>query len=616
MLFILPSALPSIAGCSCPVIATGTMDFHGVCEGVAGSFFMTRNFKTALISGASMLAAGCLPAVSQPARAESVRPVVSRVSATVIGTINFAAAAASKSNEDAFAALAHAKPIAARPRLLPNGREARGVMPRLSSLPHVTPNTAVQGRGRLASVSGFTGIYEGANSEATGSELEPPDQGMAVNGGVVGEIVNNTIQFFKSGQALTAPLNNATFFNSGSVAQLSDPHITFDPSVKRWFVDELTYSGPLGYGFFLAVSQTSDPTGAYKVYFIPSASSDLKGCGKSGCLPDYPQVGYDANGFYITADLFGSRKFVGAGVYALAKNDLVSGVAVTPIRFVFPDFVVQPAVPAPGEPFNLNNGGTEFFMSARNIYNGSTTIRVWQIQNTFNIVSDPSSLLAVHKDMKGEAYTGTVPSTQPHIIGPYGKSQHATSSPMLDGGYNAFSANVKMASGRLYAALTTGAADSNGLAVDTIAYFVVSTKGMEPRIVKQGYIVPPTGYSISYPGLAIDRHGNGFIGVSITNPDRKLPGGYPSAAVIPFASASGPGTITVTGQGGATDDGFTGYGSPHSPGQVGRWGDFASASIDAETGIYYTANEMIPDPSVYPRGVFANWGTYITAIQQ
>jgi hypothetical protein len=467
----------------------------------------------------------------------------------------------------------------------------------------------VQGSSRLTGLAGFTGIYEGSNLAATGSELEPPDQGMAVNAGVVGEVVNNTIQFFKSGQPLTAPLNNATFFNAGSVAQLSDPHITFDPSVNRWFVDELTYSGPLGYGFFLAVSQTSDPTGIYKVYFIPSASSDLKGCGKSGCLPDYPQVGYDANGFYITADLFGARKFVGAAVYALPKTNLVSGLDV-------PDFVVQPAVPAPGEPFDLNNGGTEFFMTARNIYNGSTKIRVWQIQNTFNIVSDPSSLVAVHKDLLGEAYTGTVPSTQPDVIGPYGKSQHAASSPMLDGGYNSFSANVKLARGHLYAALTTGATDSNGLPVDTIAYFVVNTKGKEPHIDMQGYIVPPAGYSIAYPGLAIDRHGNGFIGVSITNPNKKLPGGYPSAAVIPFTTASGPGTITVTGQGGATDDGFTGYGNPHSPGAVGRWGDFASAAIDATTGLYYTANEMIPDPAVYPRGVFANWGTFITAIQQ
>ena len=549
-------------------------------------------------------------AVASNASAETLRPVVS-TRATLMGSVNFAALAASKANTTPRTA-----PNTPRLRLLPNGTPVTGSRPDARTLLHVAPNAGVDGGTHISSLTGFTGITEGVNLEATGGELEPPDQGMAVDHGIVGEIVNNTVQFFKSGQPLTAPLNNAVFFNSGDVAQLSDPHITYDPSVQRWFADELTYSGPLGYGFFLAVSATADPTGMWNVYFIPSATSDLKGCGKSGCLPDFPQVGYDANGFYITADLFGPKRFVGAGLYAIPKAYLVTGHNVTATRFILPDFVGQPAVPAPGEPFSLANGGTEFFMTARNIYNGSDKIRVWQLQNTFNIISDPSSLVVVKKDLNAEAYTGTVPSTQPDIIGPYGKSQKATSAPMLDGGYNAFSANVKMARGHLFAALTTGGMDSKGLARDTIAYFEVGVKGKSPRLLNQGYIVPPDGYSISYPGLALDRAGNGFIGVTITNPDKRVAGGYPSTAIIPFTALGGPGAITVTGVGGATDDGFTGYGSPHSPGEVGRWGDFASAAVDAATGIYYTANEFIPDPAVYPRGTFANWGTYVTSIQQ
>jgi hypothetical protein len=569
-------------------------------------------FPLAALMGSLALAAS----FAHPAAAETLKPVISPLRATLLGSVNVAAAALSKSNEAAYAALRAAKPHAPRPRLLPDGREARSVITPAAQLPRLAPNTTVSATPALTSISGFTGVYEGANAAATGSELEPPDQGLAVNAGIVGEIVNNTVQFFKGGVALTAPLNNAVFFNSGSVAGLSDPHITFDPSVQRWFADELTYGGPLGFGFFLAVSTTSDPTGIWNVYFIPTATSDIKGCGKSGCFPDYPQVGYDANGFYITADLFGVRNFVATGVFALPKANLVSGLPVTPLRFTFDDFVVQPAVPAPGEPFSLANGGTEFFMTARNIFNGSTKIRVWQIENTFNIVTAPTTLVAVKKDFNAEPYTGTVPSTQPNIIGPYGKTQKATSAPMLDGGYNAFSANVKIAKGHLYAALTTGAMDGNGLARDNIAWFVLNTKGASPHLVNQGYIVAPNGYSIAYPGLALDDKGNGFIGVTITNPNPKLAGGYPSTAIIPFSATTGPGAITITGAGGATDDGFTGYGAPHTPGVVGRWGDFASAVVDAETGLYYTANEFIPDPSVYPRGTFANWGTFITSIQQ
>jgi hypothetical protein len=228
---------------------------------------------------------------------------------------------------------------------------------------------------------------------------------------------------------------------------------------------------------------------------------------------------YDSSGFYITADFFGPKKFVSAAIYALPKALLVEGQSFMPMRFAFPDFVVQPAVPAPGEPFVLANNGTEFFMTARNIYNGASSIRVWQIQNTFNIITDPASLVAVKKTIASEAYTGTVPSTQPDVIGPYRQSQHATSAPMLDGGYNSFGANVKIAGGYLFGALITGSMDGNGLARDNIAWFVVDIGKASPHLKQQGYVVALAGYSISYPGLALDHAAHGYVGFTITNPE-------------------------------------------------------------------------------------------------
>ena len=60
-------------------------------------------------------------------------------------------------------------------------------------------------------------------------------------------------------------------------------------------------------------------------------------------------------------------------------------------------------------------------------------------------------------------------------------------------------------------------------------------------------------------------------------------------------------------------DGFTGCPGP-GPGKVGRWGDYGAATVDSVTGYFYTANEMIPNPTTYPRGTFANWGTFITQL--
>lgn len=93
--------------------------------------------------------------------------------------------------------------------------------------------------------------------------------------------------------------------------------------------------------------------------------------------------------------------------------------------------------------------------------------------------------------------------------------------------------------------------------------------------------------------------------------DGAAAGGYPSAAIVQFTGTAPTGSIFVTGQGNTTDDGFTGCPGP-GPGQVGRWGDYGAATFDTVTGNFYTGNEMIPNPTTYPRGTFANWGTFIT----
>jgi hypothetical protein len=103
------------------------------------SFSMSGKLKTALFGGMS-LAVGCFAlAAVQAARAETLGPVISSAPAKILGEVNFSAAAASRSNEDAVAALAHGRQIAPRPRLLPDGREARGIMPRLSTLAILRP---------------------------------------------------------------------------------------------------------------------------------------------------------------------------------------------------------------------------------------------------------------------------------------------------------------------------------------------------------------------------------------------------------------------------------------------------------------------------------------------
>ena len=99
----------------------------------------------------------------------------------------------------------------------------------------------------------------------------------------------------------------------------------------------------------------------------------------------------------------------------------------------------------------------------------------------------------------------------------------------------------------------------------------------------------------------MNKAGAGALGFTQTNKSARVPGGYPSASVIQFTGTGFRGNILVTGQGATSDDGFTGC-PGKGPGQVGRWGDYGAATVDAATGFFYAANEMIPDPEeVHPR---------------
>lgn len=569
--------------------------------------------QKSFLLGCASFAALAVPCL---ASAAGVAPTASATTAAPTTVASLLALSKSAANARALAAPHAAFQVEMPRHRYPDGSTMR--MAEVARLPVTATNVTPRLASPPASVGGFAGIYDGANAIAIGGDLEPPDQGLAVNNGQVVEIINNSLQIFKSdGTAITSPVANATFFNVASGLNLSDPHAEYDPVTKRWFIEELVYGSTFN-GFVVAVSKTANPAGAYWIYKIDAQGTKIPGCGAASCLPDYPQVGYDTNGFYIAADLFSNStgNFVNAGIYALPKALLETGGTLTYYVFVEGDFVVQPAIPAPRQASSTAAGGTEYLMAARNIYDGSTNVRVLAITNTSSLATSSATLSLQSVDVPAEAYTATVPSTQPNVVGPYGNSVGATAAPKLDGGYNAFGGGVKYAGGKLYAALTSGAADSTGLARNIIAWFKVTPTitgtTLSARIAAQGYVTPPDGFSVSFPSFALNKTGVGILGLSITGKSKTAVGGYPSTGFVDFLAAGPTGSLIVSGTGTASDDGFTGYNGATAG--TGRWGDYATGTVDAKTGYFYTGNEFIPDTTTHPRGTYANWGTFITQV--
>jgi hypothetical protein len=595
---------------------------------------MKRLKLLAILIGVSI---GSIAAIAQQAHAAAgdgqsvLSGVVSPTKVTLRGSVSLKELAASEANRQALGSHQNVAEIEQPPHRLPNGGlTSQPSVAMLQTLPRATQSNVQVASHNASSatvtgISGFGGVHEGDNVTANGYELEPPDQGLAVNNNVAVEIVNNVLRIFdaSNGVPLTPPIATTTLFDlDPTVLNVSDPQVFFDPVSKRWFLTEVAYTFGVN-AFAIAVSQTSDPLGSYWTYLVDAYSSQLTGCEFQDCFPDYPKGGYDAHAFFITADLFSnvSGNYVEAAIYAFPKAKLEAGASFDYLRFDDPnDFVLQPSVPAPGEPFSTVHNGSEFLMSAptASFGSGPPSVSVLAVVNTNFIVSNPGAVKLLVTSVRSMSYgLGTVPSTEPDVVGPYCTSLGVTSAPTLDGGYSTFQSTIQKAKGNLYGALAEGTVDRKGLQRDIIDWFEVhptlNSSGLSASIVNQGRIVPPVGYSITYPAFGLLKSGAGYMGFTITNVDASVAGGYPSAALIQFDG--GPtGGIIVTGQGATSDDGFTGCGGP-GPGTVGRWGDYGAAVVDAATGYIYTANEMIPDPTVFTPGFYANWGTFITQIQ-
>ena len=189
--------------------------------------------------------------------------------------------------------------------------------------------------------TGFEGLNLYQQRYARGGNqftVEPPDQGLCVGNGYVLEAVNDVLNVFNTSGQSVLPDNTATnivggfprnvnhavdlnsFFgyapainrSTGVRAQfVTDPSCLYDAATQRFFVVVLTLETFPNGAFThvnhldLAVSQTSDPTGLWNIYRIDVTNDGTRNTGgvnPGPCLGDYPHIGADANGFYITTN--------------------------------------------------------------------------------------------------------------------------------------------------------------------------------------------------------------------------------------------------------------------------------------------------------------------------
>jgi hypothetical protein len=468
--------------------------------------------------------------------------------------------------------------------------------------------------------------------------VEPPDQGLCAGNGFVLESVNDVLQIFDtSGNPLTGVVDLNTFYgypaainrSTGAYGpEITDPSCYFDRDTQRWFHVVLTLdrvgstSSLAGTNHLdIAVSTTSSPVGSWIVYQLPVQNDGTQGtpnhgCNLGPCLGDYPHIGADANGIFLTTNEFSffDGGFYGAQIYGISKRALASGASTITAVLIntgdpsipYPGFTVWPAISSDGV-YDSGQGGTENFLSSLAVFSSDGTsneILQWMVTNTSSLNSNNPALSISARYIGVNTYGVPPRSNQKTGDYPLGQclSDSTLSTPFGNGCWLYFFASggpfanvekhidsndsrmqqVYYANGKLWGALDTSV-NVGGATMAGIAYYVLNPNS---GVLFQQGTVALANNNVTYPAIAVTQSGRGVMAFTLVGTDH-----YPSAAYTSIDAKIGAGDIHVAAEGIGPDDGFTGY-NPHSAyGTRPRWGDYGSAISD---GTYlWIASEYI-----------------------
>jgi hypothetical protein len=538
---------------------------------------------------------------------------------------------------------------------------------------------------------GFEGLNFYQQRYARGGNqfsVEPPDQGMCAGNGYVVEAVNDVLNVYSasSGQSVL-PDNTATNIVAGFPRNVNhavdlnsfygyppainrstgvrgqfvtDPSCLYDAATQRFFVVVLTLETTPGGAFTtvnhldLAVSQTSNPTGGWNIYRIDVTNdgTNTGGTNPGPYLGDYPHIGADANGFYITTNAYPwcCNGFSGAQIYAFSKAQLAAGAGTVSMQHIDtsgmvnapsdagptqPGFTVWPAQSPGTSSFNLNNGGTEYFLSSNAADEAthpkagtggnyvSNKIVLWTLTNTASLntvpaVSLSNKLLDVNtyaippkQKQPGSGTLATPATAQGYCINDtttllfngqtgcwrllFGAEPAHNEVISRPDSNDTRMQQVTYANGKVWGALDTAINPDGGPQRAGIAWYIV--KPDVGQVALQGYL-GATGHDFTYPAIGVTASGRGIMAFTDTGDTTN-----PSAAYASIDAIAGIGAWNDVrgGLGAVPDDGFTSYKSQVGNPPRTRWGDYGAAAVDGNS--IWIASEYIAQTCNY-----LDWG--------
>jgi len=363
-----------------------------------------------------------------------------------------------------------------------------------------------------------------------------------------------------------APVQTFTltsFFGVPAGYKDTDPKVFYDALSSRWFASYVSFIDPPGGNndvgrLHVAISQTSDPTGVWNVYFLTYPQ----------LFPDYPGMGLTNDKFTVSTNIFDIDQpfYFGEETLVFEKADVLAGVPGPSVGLVaFPRRVDRFTV-RPAQSLSSTN---DQYLTVRNAATTLTVIRITGTPDAGNVA---------------EASATNLPML----------SQNAPpASVALGGNIDSGDSRLQDAmwrNGRLWTSASAACVPAGDSTTRSCAHLIEVNTSTTPTIAQDIMFGAPGEY-FSWPALRTDASSDLYVSLTHTN-----------AAIFAEARATGrpagdpPNTMsgsTVLRAGAVAHDST-------------RWGDYLGAAVDPRfPRCVWLVGQYAKDT------LGANWGTFI-----
>jgi hypothetical protein len=423
------------------------------------------------------------------------------------------------------------------------------------------------------STADFEGLDNDDNNALAGFIIRPPDPQGAVGPNHFFEMVNISGRIYSRTGTIIESFSLVDFFGVPDGYFDFDPKIIYDALSGRWFasyVSLIDLPGPNNDEgrLHIAISQSSDPTGTWNLYFLSYAQ----------VFPDYAGIGVTGDKFTISSNIFDidGPFYFGVHTVVIEKADVMAGAAganvgLDDFGFDLNRFTVRPA-------HSLEPGNDQYLVTRSST--SATTLTVIRITGTPD-GGDVAEAAATDLTIISQ-------SAPPDSL-------TAGSGGAIDSGDQRL-LDAVWRQGSLWISASAACVPDGDSVTRSCAHLIEVDTSSSPPSIAQDIMFGASGEYFSWPAVRTDASGDVYVSLTHSN-----------STIFAEARAAGrlvgetPNTMSGSTLLRAGDIVYTG----------GRWGDYLAAAVDPNFP------ECVWMVGQYAKDTAASstwdWGTYIAA---